>query len=231
MLGALAAHSLGRLMAYLTVSSVGTILAAVGLFTPETLSAALYYTLHSTLVIAGLFLLVELIAAQRGECMDTLQPAHAVREPVLLGVMLLFGAASAAGLPPLPGFLGKLMVLQASGGLAVQAWVWSVVLGVGFLTIVGLARAGVIVFWHVQPAVDEGAPGSSANLRAPVWAFMALTVALAVFASPVKRYTDAAAAQLSVNADYVRAVLGADAPPSTRPYDGQRAAPVQEKQP
>ena len=98
-------------------------------------------------------------------------------------------------------------------------------------TIVGLARAGVIVFWHVQPAVDDGAPGGSANLRAPVWAFMALTVALAVLAAPVKRYTDAAAAQLSVNADYVRAVLGADAPPSTRPYDGQRAAPVQEKQP
>ena len=230
-LGALAAHGLGRLVGYLTVSSVGTILAAVGLFSPATLSAALYYTLHSTIVVAGLFLLVELIAAQRGETMDRLQPAHAVREPVLLGVMLLFGAASAAGLPPLPGFLGKLMVLQASSGLVAQAWVWSVVLGVGFLTIIGLARAGVIVFWHVQPAVDQGAPGSSAHLQAPVWAFMALTVALAVLAAPVKRYTDAAAAQLSVNADYVRAVLGPDAPPSMRPYDGQRAAPAQEKQP
>lgn len=230
-LGALAAHSLGRLVAYLTVSSVGTILAGVGLFTPETLSAALYYTLHSTLVIAGLFLLVELIAAQRGEMLDKLQPAHAVREPVLLGVMLLFGAASAAGLPPLPGFLGKLMVLQASSGLAAQAWVWGVVLGVGFLTIIGLARAGVIVFWHVQPVVDGGAPGSSANLRAPVWAFMALTVALAVLAAPVKRYADAAAFQLSVNADYVRAVLGQGAPSSTRRYDGQRTAPALEKQP
>ncbi|MBU4505429.1 MAG: monovalent cation/H+ antiporter subunit D, partial [Gammaproteobacteria bacterium] len=66
-LGALAAHSMSRMVAYLTVSSVGTILAGVGLFTPETLSAALYYTLHSTIVIAGLFLLVELMAAQRGE--------------------------------------------------------------------------------------------------------------------------------------------------------------------
>ena len=27
------------------------------------------------------------------------------------------------------------------------------------------------------------------------------------------------------------AVLGADAPPSTRPYDGQRAQPAEEKQP
>jgi multicomponent K+:H+ antiporter subunit D len=232
-LGALAAHTMGRLVAYLTVSSVGTILAGIGLFTPETLSAALYYTLHSTLVIAGLFLLVELMASQRGEMNDRLQPAHAVREPVLLGVMMLFGAASAAGLPPLPGFLGKLMVLEASSGLPAQAWVWSVVLVVGFLTIVGLARAGVIVFWHVQPAASAGVSGSSARLLAPVWAFMALTVALAALASPVKRYTDAAAMQLSTPADYVRAVLGADAagPSTTRPYDGRRAAPLQEKQP
>jgi multicomponent K+:H+ antiporter subunit D len=232
-MGALAAHTLARLVAYLTVSSVGTILASVGLFTPGTLSAALYYTLHSTIVIAGLFLLVELMAAQRGEMHDRLHPAHAVREPVLLGVMMLFGAASVAGLPPLPGFLGKLMVLEASSGLPTQVWIWGVVLVVGFLTIVGLARAGAIVFWHVQPTTDTSASGSSQRLLAPVWAFMALTLALAVFASPVKRYTDATAAQLARPADYVRAVLGADAAgrSTTRPYDGQRVAPTQEKTP
>jgi multicomponent K+:H+ antiporter subunit D len=232
-LGALAAHTLARLVAYLTVSSVGTILASVGLFTPGTLSAALYYTLHSTIVIAGLFLLVEQMAAQRGEMHDRLQPAHAVREPVLLGVMMLFGAASAAGLPPLPGFLGKLMVLEASSGLLAQVWIWSVVLVVGFLTMVGLARAGAIVFWHVQPTADTNAAGSSQQLLVPVWAFMALTLALAVFASPVKQYTDAAAAQLDRPSDYVRAVLGADAVgrSTTRPYDGQRVTPTQEKTP
>lgn len=223
-LGALAAHSMGRLVAYLTVSSVGTILASVGLFTPETLSAALYYTLHSTIVIAGLFLLVELMASQRGDACDKLRPAVALREPVLLGLMMIFGAASAAGLPPLPGFLGKLMVLDSSSGLPAQAWVWTVILTVGFFTIIGLARAGVIVFWHVQPAEDGsgGSSGSSPKLLMATWVFMLLTVAMAVLASPVKRYTDAAAAQLSDPATYVRAVLGVDAirTPSIRPYDG-----------
>jgi len=221
-LGALAAHTLGRLVAYLTVSSVGTLMAAVGLFTPETLSAALYYTLHSTLVVAGLFLLVEQMAAQRGETGDHLRPAHAVREPVLLGLMMLFGAASAAGLPPLPGFLGKLMLLQSSHGLAAQPWLWTVVLGVGFLTIVGLARAGVIVFWHVQPAPGGGAvSGGSAQLLSATWAFMVLTVALAVLAEPVKDYTDQTAAQLGDRTAYQRAVLG-DLGSSTRPYNGDR---------
>ncbi|MFP5466406.1 MAG: monovalent cation/H+ antiporter subunit D [Gammaproteobacteria bacterium] len=228
-LGALAAHSMARLVAYLTVSSVGTIMAGVGLYTEGTLSAALYYMLHSTIVMAGLFLLVELIGAQRGDAQDRLRPATAVREPVLLGLLMIFGAASAAGLPPLPGFLGKLMMLGSSAGLAAQAWVWSVILVVGFLSIVGLARAGVIVFWHVQPDDHgQGSPaGSSLRLLSPVWAFMVLTLALAVLASPVKRYTDAAAAQLADSAAYVQAVLGTQAltVPSIRPYDGQRAMP------
>ena len=226
-LGALAAHTMSRLVAYLTVSSVGTILAGVGLFTNATLSASLYYMLHSTLVIAGLFLLVELMAAQRGSSQDHLRPATALREPVLLGLMMIFGAASAAGLPPLPGFLGKLMMLESSSGLAAQPWVWTVVLTVGFLSIIGLARAGVIVFWHTQPDESHANPnaGTSLKLTSAVWFFMGLTIVLAVLASPVKRYTDAAATQLADHASYTRAVLGINdsaLKPTTRPYDGKR---------
>lgn len=228
-LGALAAHTMARLVAYLTVSSVGTILASVGLFTPASLSASLYYTLHSTVVIAGLFLLVELMASQRGEARDKLQPAVALREPLLLGLMMIFGAASAAGLPPLPGFLGKLMVLESSSGLPAQAWVWTVVLMVGFFSIVGLARAGVVVFWHVQPEQDGAVTsGASLKLLSAVWAIMLMTVAMAVLASPIKRYTDATASQLADPAAYVRAVLGPEraTTPTMRTYDGVRPAPV-----
>jgi multicomponent K+:H+ antiporter subunit D len=224
-LGALGAHTMGRLVAYLTVSSVGTILAGVGLFTPETLSASLYYTLHSTVVIAGLFLFVELVAAQRGAACDRLQPAAAVREPVLLGVMMLFGAASAAGLPPLPGFIGKLMILESSSGLPAQAWVWTVVLGVGFLTIIGLARAGVVVFWHVQPDANTHDAGRSPRMLGAAASLMVLTVLMAVFASPIKRYTDATAQQLVDKALYAETILkrqgGVDLR-TTLPYDGSR---------
>jgi multicomponent K+:H+ antiporter subunit D len=182
-------------------------------------------------VIAGLFLLVELMAAQRGEALDRLTPALAVREPVLLGLMMIFGAASAAGLPPLPGFLGKLMILQSTSGLAAQPWVWTVVLSVGFISLVGLARAGVIVFWHVQPASDSAfsASGSSFKMLSSAWAFMGITVLLAVMASPVKRYTDAAAAQLADKAAYAQAVLGEQGgvnAHTTRPYDGSRGTPA-----
>ena len=219
-LGALAAHSLARLVAYLTVASVGTILAAVGLFTPAALSAALYYLLHSTVVVAALFLLVELVASQRGPAADRLQPAAPVAQPVLLGLMLLLGAASAAGLPPLPGFLGKLMVLQSAAQTPAHAWVWAVVLGAGLLSLVGLARAGVILFWNVLPDhATHSHAGGSLRLTGATLGLLALSLVLAIAAAPIKRYTDATAAQLADQGAYARAVLGGTHD-TTRPYRG-----------
>ncbi|TSE31176.1 Na(+)/H(+) antiporter subunit D [Tepidimonas thermarum] len=225
--GVLAAHSLSRLVGSLTVASVGTMLAGVALFSVQALSAALYYLLHSTLVVAALFLLVEVIAAQRGPAGDRLQPAPAVREPALLGLLLLLGAASAAGLPPLPGFLGKVMLLQASHGLTPQAWVWAVVIGVGFASVVGLARAGAIVFWHVEPTPTEAWPtaGRPGHLLAVIAALLVMGGAMVVAAAPLRAYTLAAAQQLQDHAGYVRAVLG-DGPPSLRPYRGTTGSPL-----
>lgn len=229
-LGALAASSLARLVAYLTIASVGMILASVGLYNTASLSAALYYMVHSTLVVAALFLLVELIASQRGDGKDRLQPAAAVAQPVTLGLMTLFAGASVVGLPPLPGFLGKLMMLQSASSSPAQVWVWSVVLGVGFLTLIGLARAGSMVFWNVLPEPSSSGASSarkttmvSPRMLMSTIALLALGLILAVAASPMKRYTDAAAAQLADTTAYAEAVLGPMGGPAaetTRPYRG-----------
>ncbi len=217
-LGALAAHTLPRLVAWLTVASVGTVLAAVGLFDAAAWSAGLYYLLNSTLVVAGLFLLSELVAAQRGPMADRLEPCSPVAQPALLGLMLLLAAASTAGLPPLPGFIGKLMLLEASLGHPAAVAVWSVVLGVGFLTLVGLARAGSVLFWSVRPEVQGSASGASPQLLGATLALLGMSVLLSVFAAPVQRYTQAAAVQLLDRAAYAEAVLGDAAARTTRPY-------------
>ena len=229
-LGALAAHSLPRLVAWLTVASVGTVLAGIGLFGPAAWSAALFYLANSSLVIAGLFLLSELVGAQRGDVADRLVPASPVAQPQLLGLMLLLAAASAAGLPPLPGFIGKLMLLEASVGHAAVVTVWVVVLGVGFLTLVGLARAGSILFWNVRSDLPAcGQSGASPRLVVPTLALIGASVAMTVFAAPLQRYTAAAAAQLGDRAAYARAVLGehgGEQADTARPYRIPQAPPA-----
>jgi multicomponent K+:H+ antiporter subunit D len=229
-LGALAAHTLPRLVAWLTVASVGTILAALGLHEPAAWSAGLYYLLNSTLVIAGLFLLGELVAAQRGPMADRLEPCSPVAQPTLLGLMLLLAAASSAGLPPLPGFIGKLMLLEASLPHPLAATVWTVVLGVGFFTLVGLARAGSVLFWSVRPEVRGGSAGAAPGLVAATLALLLMSVLLSAFAAPVQRYTGAAAQQLLDRAAYAQAVLGDRATaPAARPYRIPQTAPELQK--
>ena len=213
-LGALAARTLERLVAWLTVASVGTILLGIGMFGSAGWAAALYYLANSTLVVAGLFLLSELVASQRGEAADKLVPAAPVAQPALLGTLMLLAAASAAGLPPLPGFIGKLLMLEASSAHAWQVVIWGVILGGGFLTLLGLARAGSVLFWHVRvepadrPAVSSGGAGASPTLLAATLALLAATVAMSVFAAPIQRYTALAAEQLLDRGAYARAVLG-----------------------
>lgn len=225
-LGALAADTLPRLVAWLTIASVGTILAAVGLFTAAAWSAALFYTINSTLVIAALFLLAELVGSQRGEVGERLEPAGPVAQPALLGTMLLLLAASVIGLPPLPGFLGKLMILQSVQGAAVP-WVWTIVLLVGFFSLVGLARAGSVLFWAVEPGRGGGASGASPRLLVATLSLLAAVIAMAAWAGPLKRYTDAAARQLLDRGGAARAVLGpslgAGAVRPYRPDDGNGA--------
>lgn len=228
-LGALASRTLARLVAWLTVASVGTILSALGLFTAAAWSAAFYYLAHSTLVVAGLFLLVELVAAQRGDVADALAPASPVAQPVLLGLMLLLAAASVAGLPPLPGFLGKVMLLKAAWTSPMQSWVWTVVLLVGFLSLLALARAGSLLFWNVRPELPSSASGASPQLVAPTLILCLMGVVMSVYAAPLQRYTDATAVQLLDRMGYARAVLGVDAatgevPVSVRPYRMPAAA-------
>ena len=232
-LGALAATTLERLVAWLTVASVGTVLVAIGLFTPAGWAAGLYYMAHSTLIVAGLFLLAELLGAQRGEVGGQLLPASPVAQPALLGSLMLLAAVSCAGLPPLPGFIGKVLLLQASAGqpgaAALWALVWTVVLGVSFLTLIALARAGSLLFWQVQPAsadapVSTVPSGASPRLLGATLMLLGASVALGVWAAPLLRYTDAAARQLGDRAAYAAAVLsgpGGTAARSAQPYTGQ----------
>jgi multicomponent K+:H+ antiporter subunit D len=116
------------------------------------------------------------------------------------------------------------MILESAVLTPAHAWVWSVVLVTSVLTMVGLARAGAILFWNVLPA--SGQPvhgGTSARLMLATLGLLSLSLVLAVAASPLKRYTDAAAAQLADRAAYAKAVLGpvgGAAAQTTRPYRG-----------
>lgn len=221
--GALGAESLARLVAYLTVASVGTMLIAVGLGTPGGLAAAIFYLTHSTLVIAALFLLVEILARQRGPLGDEIRPGPMLRTPTLIGLLFFIGAATAAGLPPSSGFFGKLMVLRSAQDLPLTAWTWSTVLLGGFAALIGCSRAGSMLVWSTAsraPIPDAHAPRSGEWL--PIAALLLCGGLMVVFAAPLKSYSDAAALQLYTPRDYADAIIGPTPDPAPRPlFEGK----------
>ena len=216
--GALAARSLRGLIGYLVIASAGTLLLALGLGSRETVAAALFYLVNSTLVVAVLYLLADRIGAQRGGHGDVLAPGPFGAERTLLGSAYFVAAVAVCGLPPLAGFLGKALLLAAALDTAYAMWVWVIVLASGLSIIISLVRAGSRIFWkpYEPPVPATQSATSSLQALALAWLFGALLLN-AVAAGPLARFTGAAAQQLTERRPYIDAVLGAKPVPATLP--------------
>ncbi|MCQ4323435.1 monovalent cation/H+ antiporter subunit D [Stutzerimonas stutzeri] len=208
-IGALAARNLQVLLAYLVVASVGTLLAGVAIGSEQSLAAALYYLIHSTLIAGALFLLADLIARQRGELGTDLISAPALRQPLLLGAMFFAGAISVAGLPPFSGFLGKLMLLRSVAPGAEAMLLWGVVLVGGLGMLIALSRAGSLVFWRSSEAAI-GLAADPVRVLATLGLLLGSLLLVAV-AQPLQAYVQAAAAQLLDPTPYLQIVSGGEA--------------------
>lgn len=205
--GAMAARELRTLLAYLVIASVGTLMVALGIGTREAVAGGLYYLVHSTVATAGLFLLAELIRDQRGADEDRLVTAPGLLQPTLLGGLFLVGAMAIVGLPPLSGFVGKLLVLQSAVTSPAMGWVFGVVLGGSLLGVVALGRAGSTLFWKSHTGIAHDAVRATAPALLPVVAFLGLSAAMVLGAGPLYRYADAAAAEMVAPGGYIEGVM------------------------
>jgi multicomponent K+:H+ antiporter subunit D len=206
-LGVLAARSLRGMAAYLVILSAGTLLVTVALNTPAALAAGLFYLVHSTWMGAAMFLLADLLAEQRGRLADRLEPA-ATRAAGSLATVFLILAVAIVGLPPLSGFLSKMLILQSAIATPQAAMVWVAILLAALLLLVSFARAGSTLFWNRSgdAATPTAAPERGGLLI--VAALVALTLLVSVIAGPLMRYAEATAVQIFDASAYVDAVLG-----------------------
>jgi multicomponent K+:H+ antiporter subunit D len=228
MAGTLSSPEMRRIASYSLLVSSGTLLAAVGLGGAAATAAALYYLVASTLGIAALFLLIELLERAREPGADILAvTAEAFglgeeeeREPeeevgvvipatmALLGFSFVCAALLIAGLPPLPGFIAKFALLDALlDASAVPRAVWALlalVLASGLAAVISLGRVGVRLFW---PAQERSIPRVRVVEMLPVAVLLAACLALTVGAGPAMRFVQHAAESLHAPAGYIQEVL------------------------
>jgi len=145
----------------------------------------------------------------------------------LFATLFFAGAIGMVGMPPLSGFLGKLVILDAIRDSNFMTLGWVAILLGSLLTIVGFARAGSILFWkstaqvpqedetkdeaetEAEPAPKDTPKPATALELAPTLAALALLAVLAGAAGPMTQYLEGASAQLYDSSGYISAVLPA----------------------
>jgi multicomponent K+:H+ antiporter subunit D len=150
LLGALAARELRIQIAYLVVVSVGPLHAGIALNTEAALAASVYYLIHSTWICGARFLLANLIQRQRGDLGDRITKGPRLAQSTILGSLFFIAAVSVIGLPPLSGFIGKLLLLSAAGTQGNAIWLWVLLLGGSLATLMALSRSGSTLFWRAE---------------------------------------------------------------------------------
>jgi len=132
---------LKRILAYSTVSVLGTLTMLIGVGTEEAISAAMLYLVAHSLYKGALFLIAGIVDHETGT-RDITQLGGLAKHMPLTAAAAVLAAASMAGVPPLLGFLAKELFYEA-------AWhapgVGMVVLGAAFLASVLLGVVALMV--------------------------------------------------------------------------------------
>ncbi|MGB5831955.1 MAG: NADH-quinone oxidoreductase subunit NuoN [Thiohalocapsa sp.] len=126
---AIAQTNIKRMLAYSTISHVGFIFLGLLAGTPEGYAAAMFYAVVYALMAAGAFGVLVMISHKGFEA-ENLNDLKGLgdRDPWLAAMMVLV-MFSMAGVPPMVGFMAKLLVLQAIVDIGL---IWLALVAVAF---------------------------------------------------------------------------------------------------
>ena len=243
-MGAIAQNDIKRLMSFTLVSHIGYMIFGVALGSVAGLSGAIFYAVHHILVQTSLFLVVGLVERQAGSSNLRRLGSLLYTAPVI-GVLYLIPALNLGGIPPLSGFLGKIMLIQA--GAEDGSWLAWVLIGgavvTSLLTLYAMMSVWSQGFLRDRADAPEGdvVLARPANLvardetvasgdrddvgRIPVGMFLstallvATSTAITFLAGPMSNITDRAAQSATDLSIYRGAVLGSDPSDPTRDLD------------
>ena len=210
--GVLAARGLREGAAFAVLGSTGTLLLAVSGWTEAATGAAIFYLFHATLAGAALFLVADVALRRRGRYGDAAVPTPRFAGQAGVGLLYLGAAVAAVGLPPLSGFVGKLLILNTTFGAAWWGVIWATILVTTLIGVIGFSRSGSAIFWKVADARADPitAPARSpAEFVAPA-ALLMLLGALTLGAGPASEQARATAAQLFAPERYTGVVLAGE---------------------
>jgi len=146
---------LKRILAYTTVSALGTLVLLLGTGTEYAINAAIIFLLVHALYKGTLFMMAGNIEKKTGT-RDITQLGGLFKYMPFAAVIMIMALVSMAGVPPMLGFLGKELIYEASAA-APKAHYF--ILTLGFLTNVIMVflslRLAIDIFWGKEPPYSK----------------------------------------------------------------------------
>ncbi len=201
--GAAGTHNAKRMLAYSTLAQIGFILVGIGWGTPLSLAAALVFTFNHALVKAAMLMLAGAMASRAAVKSASFEVVVGVgKYHPFAGMLFLLGGMALAGIPPLNGFISKLMIFWS--GVEAAQYIPLLIIGVAsIVTLTYVIRSFVKIWFEPNPKAKEKAGD---RLLAPALLIF-LSLLLGVWAEPLVTLAQWAAAWLDAPAHYIAAIL------------------------
>ncbi len=204
-IGALAHFNVKQIIIYNIVIAVGVILFAVAQLNEVALMGAMFYLIHDMIIKAALFMLIGIIIYITGTSnlrkMGGLMHTHPA-----LGWFYLIAALGLVGIPPLSGFVGKLLILQ--GGFAADNIIGTIIiLASSLVVLLSAIRIFIYAFWGGSQPIQQVDKASYVKLLIPTAIVVLLSILYGVGAEWIMPFMEDAANVLANPSIYVEAVL------------------------
>lgn len=207
-LGAVGQARARVILSYHIVSQIGFMVLAIGLHSAAAFAAAIFYIIHHIIVKASLLLAAGVIIRANGAD-DLSRTGGLWRAAPWLGLLFLLQAMSLAGLPPLSGFWGKLLIIRE--GFGQGEWVLvGLSLVASILTLLSMLKIWVGAFWKGEPPAPVRFDRRAQSMTAVGLGMAVVSLVIGFGAEPFLRTATHAARETLDRAGYVRTVFGAN---------------------
>ncbi len=206
-IGALAYFDVKLIIIYNIVIAVGVILFGVSQMNETSLKGAMFYLIHDMLIKAALFMLIGIVIYITGTS-DLRKMGGLMKKYPALGWCYLIAAFGLAGIPPLSGFVGKLLIVQG-GFEAGSMWSSIFILASSLLVLLSVIRIFLYAFWGGEEKETQGTIDKSTYkmLFMPTAVLVLITVAYGVGSEWITPFMDDAAKLLNDPSIYIDAVM------------------------
>nr|WP_313894572.1 Na+/H+ antiporter subunit D [Psychrobacillus sp.] len=173
-IGALAYFDVKQIIIYNIVIAVGVILFGASIMNESAMIGSVFYLIHDILIKGALFLLIGIVIKITGTS-DLRKMGGLMKRYPVLAWSYLVAAFGLAGIPPLSGFIGKLLIVQG-GFQGEHLWQSIFILASSLVVLLSVVRIFIYAFWGAEKETQEISPKTYRHLLTPAITLVAITV-------------------------------------------------------